>query len=182
MKINIVILFLIITGFVNNSYSQYLENELKPAQRIFYGGNLGMSFGTINYVELSPIVGYRITDRLSAGLGITYIYLGSKEYDYKGHCYGGSVFASYSLIKNLGNILPFNFNGGILIYGENSLLNVKNYYNEPGINWLNTPMLGIGLQIPISTRSYALVTVLYNFNESMYSQYSNPVIRIAFQF
>jgi hypothetical protein len=178
----IILSLIIITGFINKTYSQYLNNELKPAQRIFYGGNFGMSFGSVNYIELNPIFGYRINDRLSAGLGISYTYVSSKQYDYSGYCYGGNVFASFAIVKDFSQILPINFNGGLLIYGENALLNIKNYYHNPNADWINSPMLGAGLQIPISSRSYFVLTVLYNFNENEYSQYTNPVVRVAFQF
>ncbi|MDR2009056.1 MAG: hypothetical protein LBQ22_01060 [Bacteroidales bacterium] len=168
--------------FSQASYSQYLENDPKPSQRIFYGGNFGMSFGSVNYIEVSPLVGYRITDRLSAGIGLSYTYVGSKQYDYNGHCYGGSAFASFSVIKNFANIIPLNINAGLLIYGENILLNVANYYHSSDIKWVNTPLLGGAIQIPVSHRSYLMLMVLYNFNETIYSQYSNPVIKISFNF
>lgn len=175
--------FILVCIFINNKiYSQYLEDDPTPAQRIFFGGNLGLSFGTVNYVEISPLVGYRITDRLSAGVGLNYTYVSSNYYDYNGYAYGGSVFASYTIVKNLSEFIPINSNAGILLYGENSILNVEQYYKLEGVKWINTPLLGVAFQVPISQRSYAMFMVLFNFNETRYSQYSNPVIRISFNF
>ena len=47
--------------------AQYLEKDPPPSpvQRIFFGGNLDMGFGTVTQISLSPEVGYRITNLLS---------------------------------------------------------------------------------------------------------------------
>ncbi|MBQ1730900.1 MAG: hypothetical protein II037_01680, partial [Bacteroidales bacterium] len=89
--------------------AQYLEKDPPPSpvQRIFFGGNLDMGFGTVTQISLSPEVGYRITNRLSAGVGIDYVFVYSEEYNFKGSIFGGSVFASFTVIKSLGDLIPF---------------------------------------------------------------------------
>jgi hypothetical protein len=74
--------------------------------RIYFGGNFGLSFGSYSSeVELSPIIGYKITERLSGGVGLTYIYFRSKDpythYTYETNIYGGDVFARYFVTENL---------------------------------------------------------------------------------
>ena len=54
------------------------EEELRPIDRIFFGGNFGMQFGTITNIEVSPLVGYHITPRLSAGVGTRFEYFKDK--------------------------------------------------------------------------------------------------------
>ena len=40
--------------------------------RLFFGGGVGASFGDVDYVEVSPLVGFRVTNRLSTGVGVFY--------------------------------------------------------------------------------------------------------------
>ncbi len=50
------------------------REKLTFSQRLVFGGDIGLSFGSITYIKIAPSVGYRITDRLTAGLGPIYIY------------------------------------------------------------------------------------------------------------
>lgn len=184
-KILLSILFL---AFVLGLDAQYLEKDPPPSpvQRIFFGGNLDMGFGTVTQISLSPEVGYRITNRLSAGVGIDYMFVYSEEYNFKGSIFGGSVFASFTVIKSLGELIPFlGTDMGILVYGQFSYTNMGKFYTalsgeEP--MWIASPMLGLGFQVPIGQRSYMVLSVMYNFDESMYSIYSNPVVKVSYQF
>lgn len=183
-----IIFFILLLFFVYNLDAQYLEKEPPPTpvQRIFYGGNLDMAFGMVTQISLSPEVGYRITNRLSAGVGIDYMFVYSEEYNFKGSIFGGNVFASFTVIKSLGDLIPFlGTDMGILIYGQFSYTNMGKFYSvlsgdEP--MWIASPMLGLGFQVPIGQRSYMLLSVMYNFDESMYSIYSNPVVKVSYQF
>lgn len=168
--------------------AQYLETEPPPSpvQRIFYGGDLDLAFGTVTQISLSPQVGYRITNRFSAGVGIDYMFVYSEFYNFKGSIFGGNVFASFTVIKSIGDLIPFfRTDMGILIYGQFSYTNMGKFYTvlsaeEP--MRIASPMLGLGFQVPIGRRSYMVLSVMYNFNESMYSLYSNPVVKISYQF
>ena len=179
---------ILLITFALGTNAQYLETEPPPTpvQRIFYGGNLDMAFGMVTQISLSPQVGYRITNRLSAGVGIDYMFVYSEEYSFKGSIFGGNVFASFTVIKSLGDLIPFlGTDMGILVYGQFSYTNMGKFYTvlsgeEP--MWIASPMLGLGFQIPIGRRSYMLLSVMYNFNETLYSLYSNPVVKVSYQF
>ncbi len=164
--------------------AQYLENEPTPVQRIFYGGNIGLLFGSHTYVSINPVVGYRITDRLSAGIGGDYTWTKSTYYNYEGSSYGGSIFASFTVVKHLGEVLQSSGDGALLLYGEMAYTNISDLYTTSliGSPWVRTPLAGVGYQTPIGKKSYMLIMVLYNFNESYYSPYSNPVIKVSVQF
>jgi hypothetical protein len=43
-------------------------------------------------------------------------------------------------------------------------------------------MLGFAFQTPIGGRSYLLMMILYNFNETSISPYPNPVFKFSYQF
>ena len=179
----LVVLFLFV-GFVKSAKSQYFENDPDYVQGIFYGGDIGFSFGYATYIAVNPIVGYRITNRLSSGIGGNYTFAKSNYYGYEGSMYGGNIFASFTIIKNLGNAISFLEGNGILIYAEYNVVNIKNYYSIPGreINYVASPMLGFAFQTPIGGRSYLLMMILYNFNETSISPYPNPVFKFSYQF
>ena len=64
-------------------------------ERLYFGGNVGAWFGTTTYVNLSPLVGCKITKQFSVGGGITYNYY-SQTYGrqkYTSTIYGVNVFA-----------------------------------------------------------------------------------------
>lgn len=45
------------------------QPEAKPAmQRWYFGGGVGVGFGTVDYVEISPLIGYRAFRHLEVGL------------------------------------------------------------------------------------------------------------------
>ena len=184
-KIYILIIPIIIFCSISGAKAQYLENDTTPSQRIFWGGNLGLMFGSYTYVAVDPIIGYRITNRLSVGIGGNYSWTKSNYDNYTIQTYGGNVFASFTLIKNLGEFLPFNDNGAILAYGELSLINISDFYEvlpPSGAVWAYTPMAGLAYQSPIGQRSYIVFMFLYNFNESSVSPYPNPVFKVCFQY
>lgn len=164
--------------------AQYLENEPTKVQRIFWGGELGLSFGSYTHIAVNPVVGYRLTNRLSAGVGVNYTYAKSTYYNYSGNMYGGNIFASFTIIKDMGEVLPMWGGGGILLYAEYNIMNIEDYYDFPGITekWIPSPMAGPAYQTPIGPKSYMLIMLLFNFNESTLNPYPNPVIKVSVQF
>jgi len=69
--------------------------------RIYYGTSVGFSFWN-DYMRISvePLVGWKLTPKLSAGLKFRYEYLNDDRgaNDYDAHNFGGSVFSRYRLI------------------------------------------------------------------------------------
>ncbi|HNV28796.1 MAG TPA: hypothetical protein PKJ83_06660 [Cyclobacteriaceae bacterium] len=71
--ITILILFSSVSAFAQWGDEQLAE---KPSfkDKVFFGGGFGMSFSAnYDYFSLSPIIGYRITQRLAGGVSIIYI-------------------------------------------------------------------------------------------------------------
>ncbi len=73
--------------------------------RVYTGGGIGLQFGSQTFVNISPLVGYRLTEKLSVGLSATYIYYRYKNpnpaFTYSSNIYGGSVFSRYLIFENL---------------------------------------------------------------------------------
>jgi len=165
------------------------EEELRPIDRLFFGGNFGLMFGTITNIEISPIVGYYVTPRLAAGGGIRFEYFKDKGYyaPYATTIYGGDIFSRYTIIRNLGEGLNIGLNTGIFAQVEYEALSLEKAYFEPPYNedgrfWVHSILVGGGIIQPVGRRSAFILTVLYNLNETARSPYSNPVIRVGFNF
>lgn len=152
------------------------QSSKKFTDNLFFGGNFGLQFGSQTYIELAPIIGYKITERFSAGLGLKYIYYKIKDnystLNYSTNIYGGGPFARFTLYE------------GLFLHGEYEILNLEVpdlYYNLKREN-ITSVFLGGGYRQMIGDRSSIDFLFLYNINENRNSPYVNPVIRIGFGF
>ncbi|MQY79864.1 MAG: hypothetical protein GH151_11815 [Bacteroidetes bacterium] len=184
-KNNIIWVFLILLFLVPANLESKDFNELTFRERLFFGGHFGLMIGTITNIELSPIVGYRFTPRLSLALGPKYQYY--KEGIFiNTHIYGGRAFARYMLIKDLNNLVPLNLNAGLFFHTEYEGLSLEEkYFGSPGYEGrflLNSVLVGGGVSQPVGDRGALNITVLWNINGTDNTPYTNPVIRIGFNF
>lgn len=166
--------------------------------RLFGGGYLGLQFGSYStMVDVSPIIGYSLTDNIDVGLGPTYKYYkyknyyyvsfpngDSRFYDHVANMLGASVFARYYFSSEY---IPFLNN--LFAHVEYEYLNYSyDYYFVSGSD-VNTVKLssdissffvGGGLKQPLGRgRSFLYLLVLWNLNETYESPYSNPIIRMG---
>jgi hypothetical protein len=161
------------------------QKEEKPAfsQRLLFGGELGLSFGSITYIKIAPLVGYRLTDRLAAGLGPIYIYEKYKYYNWETSIYGVKFFTSFTIIKGKseGGVLGI---GNIQFYAENEVINVEKYDMENERIWIDNVLIGGGLFQPLGERFGISFYVLWDVTQNIYSPYysNNPVFRFGFAF
>lgn len=88
--------------------------------RVFFGGDLGLSFGTITYIRIAPVMGYMINPKLSAGAGISFQYWNDDRFvDSEQTIWGLNTFARYFVIESLFlqtdfeylNLEAYNFSG-----------------------------------------------------------------------
>ena len=144
--------------------------------RIDFGGYLGLQFGTVTILDIAPMASYRVTEKFHAGLGFTYMYYKDTRYtpDYSASSYGFNIFTRYFIWRDL------------FAHVEYAPLNVGYYdYDASGrwvksSVWVHDILLGGGYRQRISDRASVNLMVLWNVNESFYSPYSNPIIRIGF--
>ncbi|MCF8373853.1 MAG: hypothetical protein K9H64_19680 [Bacteroidales bacterium] len=205
MKKLVYLIFLV--GWLCTSFTssaQFLTEDepgkpkAKLSDRIVIGGNFGLSLGSITYVELSPKIGYKVKPRFVAGIGLKYIYyhentdynIGGTWYNYKyeSKVYGGSIYGQYTLFEDLNESIGINI-GNIVLYTEIEELNVNAYkidplgfYSDDGRTWITSTLVGGGIYQPIGPRAGIHLLVLYNLTDELFSPYSNPVIRIGFNF
>jgi len=202
-QLSILLLFLMglsLTELNAQYLTQDTENN-KPnwKERLYYGGNFGLAFGSTTYIEISPTVGYRVTNKFGAGVGLSYLYyrqiiqyqLSSGQWDeweYKSKTYGGKIFTDYVIYNQNAENALINI-GSIIAHAEIEELNVNAYsydiygnMQDFGRTWITSALVGGGIRQPIGKRSYATLLILYNLTEEAFTPYSNPVIRIGFTF
>ena len=171
-----------------NSFGQEIQPNIpsKVADRIFFGGNFGLQFGDITLVGVSPLIGYRFTEKVAAGVSLSYKYYHYKYFfynpyansfsDMKSNIYGGSVFGRYYFVENLFGHAEYEY----LIYSyDNYNPNSSGSSYSKSTQTVDVPglYLGGGYRQPIGGRTSFTITILYNIMESPYSPYSNPIIR-----
>ncbi len=181
---------------VENIAPQKQKEESRFIDKVVFGGDFGLSFGSSTYIRIAPIVGYKISPRFTAGLGPIYIYERYKYSNYIGgtletSTYGGKVYASFVALKSNddGGIFPL---GNLLLYAENEVLSVEPLYLEVTSTsaWyyfgerraIDNLLMGFGLNQPIGRRFGLSVMVLWDVTNNPYSIYSNPIIRFGFNF
>ena len=75
--------------------------ESQQPSKVYYGGGVGLNlFGDYFRISIEPMVGYKISPKLSAGLKIMYEYVKDSRYtpDVTSNNYGGSIFSRYRVI------------------------------------------------------------------------------------
>ncbi len=184
------ILVLLLLSFFNpkisSAQSHIEQNKPRFTDRLVYGGGLGLQFGTLTLVDISPVVGYRVTERLETGLGFTYKYYRYKNYwydyttgqgyDLKSNITGGSIYVRYHFLEN------------VFAHAEFEQLHYRftDYYNTgSGVQSdkqdanISSVFIGGGYRQRISQGSYFFIMGLWNLTEDSMSPYSNPVLRMG---
>lgn len=162
-----------------NAQTDEFQNKKKSdlRSRLYFGGGFGLQFGTVTLIELSPLAGYKITPRLSAGISPTYKYYSYKGYygpsqNLKTNVFGGSIFARCMLFQ------------GVFAHTEYESLfyNTRETGNMKASQQYNSWFLGGGYQQNVGGNAGMYILVLWNLLDQMDSPYSNPVIRVGFSF
>lgn len=157
----------------NENTNRNKKGDIKS--HLFYGGGFGLQFGTVTLIELSPIIGYKITSKFGIGLSPTYKYYRYKNYytnstDIVTHVYGGGVFARYLIFENVFAHAEY----------ETLYLNTKIPGFQTELLQYNSVLVGGGYRQQMGWNSSMYILVLWNLNDTPDSPYSNPVIRVGF--
>lgn len=142
---------------------------------LVWGGNVGLQIGSQTLIDVSPLLGYKVTDRFVPGIGLTYRYISWRYQGYppvRANFYGGSIWARYYIIPE------------IFVHAEYEGLNGEwEPYLRPGYRYfLTTPFLGGGYSQSFGGAS-SYIMLLYILNYSNDTPYSSPlVLRVGFTF
>jgi hypothetical protein len=177
-KFCISLLIIMVFGLsANYSKAQYFETPTKKApvkDKFFYGGGLGLQFGTVTAIEFSPMVGYKLTSRFHPGISATYSYYHNKmnTFTYEYSTYGASTFFRFFLFE------------GVFAHAEVEALNIKvfNTLSDTYRKWIDNYLVGGGYFQKIGEKSGMYFTVLWNLNQTEFTPTSNPQFKIGFNF
>jgi hypothetical protein len=177
--------FLLFASFSVVFGQQQREAAPPLRERLFYGGNFGLQFGTITDIQVSPIIGLWLLPRLAVAAGPDYRFY-KYQYD-RTNIYGLKTYIEFVVVKDLGSVLPVGSNTGIFLHIEDELLNLESSYwkNPPVFSkrfYINTILAGGGLSQQLGRRSSMNMMILWALNDSGYAVYSYPEIRISFTF
>jgi hypothetical protein len=157
--------------------------------RIVVGGTLGFGMGdnTVAF-SIAPVIGYRITDKLAAGIGFGYQYYKQKDFfeivdyntnnvyyrDYKASMMSASVWARYLIFDKLFVHAEyehnfFKFNDYEFNYNTNQVDASKLRIDVPSV------LLGVGYRQPISENASVYIMGFYDVLQKEYSPYKGSI-------
>ncbi|GHA60198.1 hypothetical protein [Pontibacter akesuensis] len=152
------------------------EEQLRFIDKLYFGGSLGLQFGTFTNISIMPTLSYAVFPKVFAGVGAVYHYKSGGGVNFNN--YGGRGYLQGELVEIGG--------GALLAHGEVESLSVEYaYYDQMGRmmgktrSSLTMPLVGLGYRQRISSKGSFDLLVLYNANDSFYNPYSNPVIRFG---
>lgn len=156
------ILFGLLIGL--SATAQISTSAMTQENRWTYGGNVGLGFGSNNYfnVQVSPRVGYRLTEDLEAGVMGSVSFQSSRYY--QSTMFGVGPFANYYLGRSF--FLGTSFQQYFINYREKHT-DYKYDKDESAL------YLGGGYMQRISNGAYFQIGVMYNVlwknNSSIFS-------------
>jgi hypothetical protein len=149
-------------------YQAPVVQEKSPSKlkdKIYFGGNIGLTFGSYTSIGIYPLIGYKITPKLSAGLKISYQYIQDKRYssNYSTSNYGGSLFTRYRIIQPL------------YLHVEYEMTNFELYNSigESERTWVPFLFVGAGYSQRLGGKSWLNIQVLFDVLQNANSPYNN---------
>jgi hypothetical protein len=171
------------SGRPDHAQKHKTQKEGFDPSKLIFGGGLGLSIGSgLTYFAISPLVGYRFTDKLSAGVEFGYQYYhnqndvvetpgGLAPFDRKSTIYTTGFWGRYLVWKN------------IFIQSRFEMLNVDNYQNfrwdtygttiiaDDTRQWVPALILGAGIRQRISENSSLILYLGYDVIQDVNSPY-----------
>ena len=153
-------------------------------ERLFFGGSLGLQIGTVTNIEVSPVIGLWVLPRVAVAVGPEYMYY--QDPYYSTSIFGGKAYTELVLLQDLNSVIPVGIHMGIFLHGEFESLSLEsevwNTAYSSGRFMLNTALAGGGISQQLGPRSSLNFLVLWVISGSDYGFYSNPEIRVSFNF
>lgn len=179
-----VLIFASVTHFL---FAQDAPEEKKGFQKekLFVGGNFGLTFGDYTLIDVSPQVGYRFNHHLAAGLGINGQYISEKFYDYNQPAY--KISRGVAGFNIFGRVYPID-QLFIQVQPETNYVfgNIK-YYNPPLKTKIDSKivpslLLGGGAALPAGRGAF-IISIFYDVLQNTNSPYgARPIYNFGYNF
>jgi len=140
-----------------------------PNEKIYYGGTVTLSFGSSTRIGFFPMIGYKLTPKISGGAEFGYEYV-SYNSNQSTHNYGGSVFGRYRIGQAL------------YAHAEYQNMNYEIFSSNGSSNreWVPALLLGGGFVKPIGPRTSAYAEVLFDVMQDDNSPYKwDPIVNFG---
>ncbi|WP_143305005.1 hypothetical protein [Chitinophaga vietnamensis] len=180
----LIIVLLFLAG-AQLAHAQYYKTDTArrgfDRSRLILGGSLGLVFGDITNVDVSPLVGYRFNDYIAAGVNVNAQYGSYRVRDGYGNTYskdqytifGGGIWGRVYPIQQLFvHIQPeYNFvNQKTTFYQASPKYSVNSNYGVPSL------LVGAGYTQGIGGRVGISFSILYDVIQDGRSPYRNSLI------
>jgi hypothetical protein len=170
-KLKYYLAVIIMVTFGVNLKAQLNDDKPSFKDRITFGGNLGLGFGTVTNILINPQVGYRVTDNLMFGVGATYLYFRSTHPmfgTFETNITGFSIHARRRVMENFFAHVEY----------ENLWLDAQDF-NTGEVGRARVPifLVGGGYISPLGGNTSVLISVLWDVIDDRRSPYINPIFR-----
>jgi len=173
---NFTVSMLLILVFCGGAFSQQTDStkvtqtarEKAQPSNVFYGGQLGLSFGDYFRIMVAPMVGWVLDKKSSVGVKVGYEYINDKRYDPSRtyHNYGASLFYRYRVIPQLYGHAEFAYYSYQYSVQTETLGKLTTERD-----WVPFLLLGAGYVQPISPRTSLFIEVLFDVLQDDKSPY-----------
>ena len=162
---------LCLVGTLLHAQSDWGQETTKPSvkDRLFTGGNVVLNFGTNTIVVgATPTLGYRITPKWSAGIGVTGLYyrFNFPGQQFSSSVYGGNLFTRFLVTDNffLGSEFhAINTNAWDPLSGE-----------DLGRQTIPLLYVGGGFRQQLGENVFLIVSLMYDVFDDPNSPFQNP--------
>ena len=147
-----------------NKKTSASKSQKSIKDNIFYGGYINLSFGSYTVIGIEPMVGYKLTPKLSTGVKVRYNYIQDDRYakSYTTSTYGGSIFGRYLV------------NPKFYAQAEAASYSYEYYLNGGSEReWVPFLLMGGGFIQPLSERTWLNIEILFDVLQDEKSPYED---------
>jgi len=144
--------------------------------KLFFGGNLGLAFGTYTIVNVSPLVGYQFTPVIAAGVGINYSYYGYNDgyWNYKQSYAGMSIFGRVYPIKQF--FIQVQPEENYMWYSQSGMGSNQDQPTLKINQFVPSLLMGGGAAIPAGGNGAFTISIMYDVLQNIYSPFYHQAV------
>ncbi len=138
------------------------KSQKSIRDNLFYGGYINLSFGSYTVIGIEPMVGYKLTPKLSIGVKVRYDYIRDDRYTTTRttSTYGGSIFGRYLVTpKFYAQAEAASYSYELYLNGERE--------------WAPFLFMGGGFIQPLSERTWLNIEILFDVLQDEKSPYED---------